>query len=237
MLSLNRDKEAKGIVMNYFIVGDVHGCLHTFQKMLEHWDPDTQRLIQVGDLVDRGNFIVETVAYARELLSKYPDLVTFVLGNHEEEVLTLVMSGENEQWFGSMGGETITQYKKAKKPIREDAAWFANLPLYYEDDVVHVSHAGISAYAEDPYTRESLTWHRSEIKNIHKTQVYGHTPLFDFIPTYDPATRSYDIDTACVYGGKLTALVLDDKGIAIELIQLDVDPRDIKISISPKMVE
>ncbi|MGB7594042.1 MAG: metallophosphoesterase family protein [Erysipelotrichaceae bacterium] len=221
--------------MNYFIVGDVHGCLHTFQKMIERWDPNTQRLIQVGDLVDRGNFIVETVAYARELQSKYPEIVTFVLGNHEDEVLTVVMSGENEQWFGSMGGETITQYRKAKKPIKEDVAWFANLPLYYEDVYVHVSHAGLSAFADDPYERESLIWHRSEIKFIGKTQVYGHTPLFDFIPTFNPVARSYDIDTACVYGGRLTALILDDKGIALDVIQLDVDPRDIKVSYFPKL--
>lgn len=217
--------------MNYFIVGDVHGCLHTFQKIIGRWDPFTQRLIQVGDFVDRGNFIVETVAYVRELQSKYPDIVTIVLGNHEYEVLKLVMSGENEYWFSAMGGETVLQYRKAKKPIREDAVWFANLPLYYEDDFVHVSHAGLSAYAKDPYERESLIWHRSPIKNIKKTQVYGHTPLFDFMPKYDLKTNSYDIDTACVYGGKLTALVLDETGREIDMIQLDVDPRDIKISI------
>ena len=215
--------------MNYFIVGDVHGCLHTFQKIVERWDAQTQRLIQVGDLVDRGNFIMETVAYAREMQMKYPDIVTFVLGNHEDEVLTSLMTGENESWFGPVRSATLTQYAKAKKPIGEDAAWFASLPLYYEDEYVHVSHAGISAHAEDPYDRDSLIWHRSKLKNIHKTQVYGHTPLFDFIPTYDPGSQSYDIDTACVYGGKLTALVLDEKGIAIDVIQIDVDPRDTKI--------
>jgi serine/threonine protein phosphatase 1 len=212
--------------MDYFIVGDVHGCLHTFQKLMRHWDPATQRLIQVGDLVDRGNFIVETVAYARSLEEKYPDKVTFVLGNHEDEVLTLVMSGENENWFQSLGVDTLHQYKRAKRPIKEDAKWFANLPLYYEDGYVFVSHAGLSATAEDPFSRKSLIWHRGPIKDIGKTQVYGHNPLMNFIPSHNPATHSYDIDTACVYGGKLTALVLDDKGKEIQIIQIMVDPRD-----------
>ncbi len=217
--------------MHYFIVGDVHGCLHTFKKIMESWDPSTQRLIQVGDLVDRGNFIVETVAYARELQTKYPDRVTFVLGNHEDEVIGLVKLGTSDIWFRSMGGETLNQYRKAHKSIREDVKWFADLPLYYEDEVVFVSHAGVSAYANDPYTCESLIWQRSGIKNVKKTQVFGHTPLFGFTPLYDPKSQSYDIDTACVYGGKLTALVLDEYGKKIELIQADVDPRDIKISI------
>ena len=220
--------------MNYFIVGDVHGCLHTFLKLLERWDPATQRLIQVGDLVDRGNFIVETVAYARKIQAQYPEIVTFVLGNHEDEMLTLGMSGENKAWFSSLGNETLKQYKKAGKSIQEDIAWFANLPLYYEDEVVHVSHAGLSETAEDPYERESLLWHRTPLKNIKKTQVYGHTPLFDFHPLFDPGSLSYDIDTACVYGGKLTAIVLDERGSTVDVIQIDVDRRDIKISIFSK---
>jgi serine/threonine protein phosphatase 1 len=212
--------------MDYFIVGDVHGCLHTFQKLMKHWDPDTQRLIQVGDLVDRGNFVVETVAYTRALEEKYPDKVTFVLGNHEDEVLTLAMSGENENWFQSLGVDTLNQYKRAKCPIKDDAKWFANMPLYYEDEYVFVSHAGLSATAEDPYSRNSLIWHRNPIKDIGKTQVYGHNPNMDFIPSHNPATHSYAIDTACVYGGKLTALVLDEKGGEIQIIQIMVDPRD-----------
>lgn len=217
--------------MNYFIVGDVHGCLHTFQKLLKHWDPNTQRLIQVGDLVDRGNFIVETIAYARAIQDKYPSVVTFILGNHEEDVLKQVESEDSEAWMHFMGDETIRQYRKARKDIKEDIAWIDALPLFYEDDFIHVSHAGLSAYNEDPYQRESLIWHRSPIKNIKKTQVYGHTPLFDFKPMYDPLSNSYDIDTACVYGGKLTALVLDEQGKEIEIFQVDVDKRDIPIKV------
>ncbi len=40
--------------MNLFIIGDVHGCFHTFSELLTHRDPATEHLIQVGDLVDRG---------------------------------------------------------------------------------------------------------------------------------------------------------------------------------------
>jgi len=216
--------------MNYFIVGDVHGCLNTFIEILKRWDPETQRLIQVGDLVDRGRFIVETVAYARQLEARYPDRVTFVLGNHEDEVISLVLSKDSNPWFHSMGGETMNQYRKAGKRIEEDAAWFANLPLYYEDDFVFVSHAGLSDVAEDPFERESLIWHRSPIKDIHKTQVYGHTPRFELTPLRYPSTHSIDIDTACVYGGKLSAIVLDEKGQEIDFISIKVDKRDINVS-------
>ena len=34
--------------MNLLIIGDVHGCFHTFSELLTHWRPATEYLIQVS---------------------------------------------------------------------------------------------------------------------------------------------------------------------------------------------
>lgn len=214
--------------MHYFIIGDVHGCVHTFEKILESWNPNTQKLIQVGDLVDRGNFIVETVAYAKELQSKHPENAIFLMGNHEDEVIGLLNIDEFENPF-FFNSDTLRQYKKANKDIHDDLDWFSSLPLYYEDECVFVSHAGLSSIG-DPFDRNNLIWHRFPILDINKTQVYGHTPQFNQKPFFDPSSHSIDIDTACVYGGKLSAIVLNETGKVIDLIQVNVDPRDINLS-------
>ena len=73
--------------MNLLIIGDVHGCFHTFNELLTHWRPTTEYLIQVGDLVDRGRHVPATVALARQLSEQYPGATTFLMGNHEQSML------------------------------------------------------------------------------------------------------------------------------------------------------
>ena len=73
--------------MNLFIIGDVHGCLHTFRELLTHWDPATEHLLQVGDLVDRGAHVPETVELALQLSTEHPESTTFLMGNHEAALL------------------------------------------------------------------------------------------------------------------------------------------------------
>lgn len=51
-----------------FVIGDVHGCLHTLEKMLSYWEKNTEQLIFVGDLIDRGNFSPETVSLVKKNL-------------------------------------------------------------------------------------------------------------------------------------------------------------------------
>ena len=54
--------------MNYFFVGDIHGCYHTLIKLLKNKN-DKDHLICVGDYIDRWLFPGETI----QLLSQYLD--------------------------------------------------------------------------------------------------------------------------------------------------------------------
>jgi serine/threonine protein phosphatase 1 len=42
--------------MHTFIIGDIHGCFYSLEKMLAHWEPKEQMLLLLGDYIDRGNF-------------------------------------------------------------------------------------------------------------------------------------------------------------------------------------
>ncbi|MCF6206614.1 MAG: metallophosphoesterase, partial [Sulfurovum sp.] len=62
--------------MYRYIIGDVHGCFYTLQKLIAKL-PKEANLIFVGDLVDKGNFSKETVEFVMQ--NGYP----CILGNHE----------------------------------------------------------------------------------------------------------------------------------------------------------
>lgn len=66
-----------------YVVGDVHG---DFKGLIEaliasNWDEKTDKLIFVGDVVDRGKENVKVVNF----IAEHPDTVHLVLGNHEYE--------------------------------------------------------------------------------------------------------------------------------------------------------
>ncbi|HEX8326989.1 MAG TPA: metallophosphoesterase [Hymenobacter sp.] len=216
--------------MNLFIIGDVHGCFNTFAQLLKRWDPATERLIQVGDLVDRGARIPQTVELARQLNEKYPDSTTFLMGNHEYGMLKhLGPAGPYPSWLHWGGRSTVQQYKAAPERLAQHLPWLEQRPLYWENERVLVSHAGISdsPYAFEPDSTEGLLWARGELMNVGKLQVVGHTPMADHEPAFHKESNSLYIDTGAVFGGNLTGVRLSPEGKPLDIVLQPVDPSDL----------
>ena len=88
-------KKAKRLI----VVGDVHGQFDPFVSILKHaglvdeqlnWSGTHDRLIQMGDILDRGPAAKETVALLDKLQQQAPASngeVIRLVGNHELEVL------------------------------------------------------------------------------------------------------------------------------------------------------
>lgn len=70
------------------IVGDLHGNIIDFLKILKtHGAPPWTRYLFLGDLVDRGEFSVETITFIYLLKVKYPQDVFIIRGNHEVDAV------------------------------------------------------------------------------------------------------------------------------------------------------
>ena len=210
--------------MNLLIVGDIHGCYHTFRKLLvNYWDEENDILIQVGDIIDRGKYSPETVRYCRELSLKFPNKVVFLKGNHEYEITEHYYNGPNDNWLRQCGKETLRQYENNKFSIEEDINWFSKMPLYWSNEKIFVSHAGIAKDCINPFNEtgeQSVIWNRSELKNIGKLQVIGHTPCKNNEPIYNEESNSWNIDTGSGYEGNLTAIRLSMEGNLLEVIKM-----------------
>lgn len=112
-----------------FAVGDIHGCLEEFDELLKlcEFKKGTDRLVLVGDLMDRGPDPVGVVRRARELEA------TCLLGNHEEKHLRW---RKHEKKVAATPG-----YKNPMRRMRspdadaheklsdDDFTWLAALPL------------------------------------------------------------------------------------------------------------
>jgi len=199
-------------------IGDIHGCNGKLQRLLAQiaLDPDADRLVFVGDYLDRGpdvRGVIETILALKEICPN----VVFLRGNHEDMLISYFLEGRDEElFFANDGATTLSAYgltladARAGRGFPEDHLRFlASLPLTYETEAYLFVHAGLRPgipLAEQ--SPEDLLWIRREFIDsdcdFGKTVVFGHTPLYE--PLFDD--NKIGIDTGAVYGGHLTCIEL-----------------------------
>lgn len=206
--------------MRTVVIGDIHGCYDELYNLITGLQEDgkynieTDRLIFLGDYIDRGNQSSKVIKYIRHLQSK-SDNVIALMGNHEDMMVThFELNGyDNGAWAMNGGNETKWSYA-SEEELMSDVEWAKKLPLYYEDEHFIYVHAGVNVNKDmNEQSRNDLLWIREGFiynnNPYYKRVVFGHTPLCHKNPYYTP-TNNICIDTACVFNGCLTALILDD---------------------------
>ena len=174
-------------------MGDIHGKLTLLNQLLEKtgYQPGVDRLVLIGDLVDRGENARGVVDRAIELCKEAPDLVTVLKGNYEEMMLDSLVEGDTcaaEVWYYNGGIETLQSYKAEDGTLRippEHIEFLSELPLRHEDEHAIYVHAwpcrgkrrhfcASAGDSEDP----ELLWARNRHffnEYSGKTVVFGHT--------------------------------------------------------------
>lgn len=205
------------------VVGDVHGCREELDELLRLVElrPGFDRLVFVGDLIDRGPDPVGVVRRARELRARS------VLGNHEEKHL---------RWLRAGSPHTALRGRPSPRLSPADLAWLGALPPWLRLDggwaVVHGGFAPARSLTEqrkDEVVRLRLVDARGEMQvAVHgrapegsapwatrwrgpESVVYGHQVHDLDTPRVDEplaGVRCVGLDTGCCYGGRLSALLL-----------------------------
>ncbi|WP_218122993.1 metallophosphoesterase [Pedobacter antarcticus] len=217
-------------MMDYFVIGDIHGCFYTFREMLKNWNKEKEHLICVGDLIDRGNHSAMVVQECMQLTEIYQN-VTIIKGNHEAEIIEYYEKGALEHWIVQGGKQTLENLEQHQVRLSVVIPWFEGLPLKFEQDHLFVSHAGLSNTLR-PFEEENqdgVLWNRKPLKNIGKIQVHGHTPLRSSSPQYTAESESWNIDTGAAYGYGLTGLKISFDGKVSDVIFIKTLEKDVRI--------
>jgi serine/threonine protein phosphatase 1 len=203
--------------MAVFAVGDVHGCADELEELLQTLPlKDDSTVVMLGDYIDRGPFsrrVIETLIEWK----KRHNVVTLT-GNHEE-MLREFLDGSSPQRVARFilngGSSTLADFADdtGEWVIPPDHLRFLEeLQLWYETDDHFFVHAGVPDMPLkdlDPVRdRDELLWiRRSFIGSSRKWEkriVHGHTP----VNAVELSGSRINIDTACAYGGFLTAIEL-----------------------------
>ena len=221
------------------IIGDVHGCYDELIELLGilgyaeqpggSWShPNGRKLVFLGDLVDRGPKSPWVVRLVLESVNAGTALC--VPGNHDMKFMRKIWGKDVQITHGL--AESLAQFEQYETDYRgfsRIAAEFINkLVSHYvlDDGKLVVAHAGMkesmqgrgsgkvrdfALYGETTGETDEFglpvryNW-AAEYRGPAMV-VYGHTP----VPEPEWLNRTINIDTGCVFGGKLTALRYPEK--------------------------
>ncbi len=142
----------------YDLIGDIHGCAKTLERLLSTlgyrlqagvWRHPQRMVIFLGDLVDRGPRIRETLHLVRDMVSAGQALC--IMGNHEFNALgwsTPAAPGSGRRFVrehtprhARLIKETLEQFDAYPAEWQGFLDWFYELPLFIDAGRFRVVHA------------------------------------------------------------------------------------------------
>lgn len=143
---------------SYDLIGDVHGCAHSLECLLERlgyrkqagvWRHRRRLTVFLGDIIDRGPRIREALHLVRDMVEA--GQAVCIMGNHEFSALgwnTSAMPGSGQQFVREHTSrherllhETLSQFEAHPQEWREFLDWFYQLPLFIDAGRFRVVHA------------------------------------------------------------------------------------------------
>ena len=195
------------------VIGDIHGCFDELTDLLELVRiGEDDRVVAVGDLIVKGPGNRDVL----ELFINDPRFVS-VIGN-QDRVL-------RQHWRGEPVHLTAAQRVTAAELEQDRRRYFDFLRIlpYTINLGSHlVVHAGLRpgvrrrhqmasdmtelrTMGANPSSRRGTPWYK--IYRGRKTVLFGHWPALK--PRQ--AAKAIGLDTGCVYGGRLTAYIIESK--------------------------
>jgi protein phosphatase len=231
------------------IIGDVHGCFDELEQLLGelgyqvveeregefpdggpvYAHPEGRTAVFVGDLVDRGPRILDTLRLVRDMVER--GSAHCVPGNHDQKLVRKLRGRDVQITHGL--DRSLAELDALPDDRREAAQ--AEVVRFLDALVSHyvfdggqlvVAHAGMkeemqgrgsgkvrdfALYGETTGETDEfglpVRWNWAAEYRGRAVVVYGHTP----VPEAEWLNRTINIDTGCVFGGRLTALRYPEK--------------------------
>ena len=224
------------------VIGDVHGCADELEELLDRLGyargddgvrrhPTGRRAVFLGDLVDRGPRVADVLRTVKAMAGAGAALC--VPGNHDLKLVRKLRGRDVQITHGL--AETLAQLERESPEFREQVVEFLHgLVSHYvvDDGKLVVAHAGMpqgmqgrasgrvrefALYGETTGETDEFglpvryPW-ATEYRGRARV-VYGHTP----VPEPEWLNGTINIDTGCVFGGRLTGLGYP----GLELVSVD----------------
>jgi len=187
--------ESLPTIEGYDLIGDVHGCAKTLERLLQKlgyrkirgvYRHPKRRVIFLGDIVDRGPHIREALLLVHSMVEN--GSAHMVMGNHEYNALTYCTSLKNPltgnvEYLRShtsanalLIAETLEQYARYPDEWKDMLQWFRSLPLFMEfGDVESRNYFRVVHACWD---HDVIAQHKADFGGGHFSEDFLHRSIY-----------------------------------------------------------
>lgn len=206
--------------MRILIITDIHGCYDEFMELLNkaNYDKYQDRLIILGDLVDRGPKTLEVLDYCME--NKHN--IEVLIGNHDRMLLDAIKSLKINNVKKINPASSIGLLVSRGKEYVEKVYGYINSLKYYkllsEYNIILVHGGMFNKRSIEDQDKLDMILARPIDVGFNEIEGYnfivGHTPTIAIIQGHDKIIERGNtlfLDCGCVHGGSLCCYSVEDK--------------------------
>lgn len=213
------------------VIGDIHGRLRTMRRLLERVG-HSRHLVFVGDYVDGEENPFGVMEELLRLQIDHSAGATFLMGNHEADLMNYLDGGPVEPFLRNGGLLTVHSYLSdhpmSANPLEQFVQQFPKahlsflrgLDFCYENESEVISHAGVDPDNPTSRTIESLVFGRhgslfNPDLRLEKRAIFGHYSQ-RHEPFVSESAVCVDVSRGIRSGGKLVAFLLPEQSFLVE---------------------
>ncbi len=248
------------------VISDIHANLQLYQKLLQklRYIPNRDRLILLGDLIEKGNQNLEMVHFVMQqvkeedvhcIMGNCDFIAKNVLFNYRLSFLRSVLASRKNSLIHEMADQLHISYETMpmdrycqclREHFLEELSFLNDLPHVIESEDRIYAHSAISSeenYGKDFKEVMAQPMFLKRNNSFHKTVVVGHMPVTEycttiasFDPIYDAKQNVWSIDGGNMVkeGGQLNALIFDHGRISTERID-DLPEKRVVNDVKPRI--
>ena len=232
------------------IIGDVHGCYDELQQLLKEAEQKTKKpflKVFVGDMINKGPQSEAVLDYIMHGKDNH-----CVRGNHEQKVLHEYFAYKDQQaspndkrlWVKNLNKSYVDYVKSLPYTIAipslniivVHAGLVPGKSLFEQDENCMMNIRNLF-WDQDNFHGQILKWtYRCDIGKAWSEQWSGPGHVYfghDAVRKLQINNHSTGLDTGCVYGGELTAILLrlNSQNTITDKEFIQVSPKKVYVSV------
>jgi bis(5'-nucleosyl)-tetraphosphatase (symmetrical) len=216
-------------VASLIVYGDIHGCYKSLKSLRKEINPKKSDIeVCVGDVITKGKDSIRVLDY---LIKKN---IKSVLGNHEDKLLRYLQHAESKKKNPVILNED--EQEIVDNLSKNHIDYLKNMPYFIKQKEITILHGGVLNHFDlDNLSKKEMqqvirlryiddkchfiSYGKENEKSIFWTDIYNGNQGFivyghRWSKEVKISSHAVGIDTGCVYGNRLSAVVFKKSKVA-----------------------